>query len=140
FVLVARQPVDRQDEEAVGDLVLGQEAGDAALAAIRLGGRREEQAAVVGRHVEDRVALVHGPEQAAEAVVERGFLVGVRLLQALGRLALRDAGTFGDLLLDLLEAGFLVGGLPDRQQVPALGVQQEQEAVQQRQGGLEDVG
>ena len=140
LVLVPGEPVDGQGQVAVGDLVLQQEAGDALVPAVRLVRRRVEQAAVVGRHVEDRVALVHRLEQLAEPVVERRVLRGVGLFQPLGHVALGDAGLVGDLLLDLLEAGRVVRRFPDRQQVPALGVEQEEQPVEQRQRGLEDVG
>ena len=75
-----------------------------------------------------------------EPVVERRLLRGVGFVEPLGHVALGDPGLVGDLVLDLLEAGCLVRSFTDRQQVPALGVEQEEQPVQQRQGRLEDVG
>ena len=140
LVLVPGEPVDGQGQVAVRDLVLQEEAGDALVPPLRLVRRRVEQAAVVGRHVQDRVALVHRLEQLAEPVVERRVLGGVGFAQALGHVALGDAGLVGDLLLDLLQAGGVVRRFADRQQVPALGVEQEEQPVKQGQGRLEDVG
>ena len=45
----------------------------------------------------------------------------------------------GDFFFDFLQAGFAVRPLADRQQVAAFGVQQEQQAIQQRQRGFVDV-
>ena len=67
LVLVPGEPVDGQGQVAIGHLVLQEEAGDALVPPIRLVRRRVEQAAVVGRHVQDRVALVHRREQLGRA-------------------------------------------------------------------------
>ena len=53
LVLVPGEPVDGQGEVTIGDLVIQKEPGDAVVPPIRRVRRRVEQAAVVGRHVED---------------------------------------------------------------------------------------
>src|SRR5262249_35242188 len=79
-------------------------------------------------------------KKCAQSVVQRRVLGGIGLVNALGNSALGEPSFVGDLGLSLFEAGVEVGRFPNRQQVPALGVEEEQQSVQQRQRRLEDIG
>src|SRR5450759_1192072 len=76
----------------------------------------------------------------AEPIVKQRFFRGVRLFQVVGDTTFSDIRFAANLLLDLLQAGRLIWRFTDRKQVPALGVEQEQQPVQQGQGRLENVG
>ncbi len=100
---------------------------------------RVEQAAVVCRHVQHGVALVHRVEQLAEPVVDGCLPRRIGFLHQVGDFALGHASLFTDLLLDPLQAGGLIRRFVDRDQVPAFGIEQEQQPIQERQRGLEDI-
>ena len=95
-------------------------------------GAGREQAAVVGRQADGGVAPVDEVEQVGEVgvVVAGGFGKGVALPHS-GRHAVAYV---------LAQAVVVVARFVDGQQAPILGVEDEQQAVQENQGGLTDVG
>src|SRR5438105_2425516 len=97
-----------------------------------------EQAAIVDRHVESCITLVHGSKKLLQAVIEGGAEVIVSELQLSGRLISNRAGFFSDLLFKFFEALFVVAThFTYGQQVAGLGVEQEKQAVEEGQRGTE---
>jgi hypothetical protein len=98
------------------------------------------------RIYEEHCARCHGA--AGEGVAEKKTepLAGDRALQDLTSVIERvdarvdfgfgDARLVGDLFLDFGQAGGARRGFADRQQVAALGIQQEQQSIEQRERGL----
>ena len=74
LVLVPGEAVDGQGQVAVGDFVVEQEPGDALLPIVGVVWRRVEQAAVVGRDVQEGRPGPSPRTERAEAVVERRVL------------------------------------------------------------------
>src|SRR5256886_715898 len=102
-------------------------------------GLRHEQAAIVDRHVESCIALVHGIKKLLQPIIEGGAEIGVSSLQFAGRLILNCAGFFSDLPFEPFQALFVVAThFTHGQQVAALGIEQEEQAVEERQRGAEE--
>ena len=121
-VHIAAQAVETQRQEAVGDGVLGQEA------AFGYGGA--EQAAVVHRQVQRRVAGVDRLEEPLQPLVQRGAVGLVAGREALGCFVLDRAAGLGQLLLELPKAQLAIASLlHHRQQAQAFGVEQEHQPV-----------
>ena len=96
------------------------------------GGLGGEQTAVVGRQADGEVALVDDLEQVHQPVVVVAGDRGVSVL--VGHPA-------GDVVPDpLSQAIVVVANVIDRQQAPVLGVEDEEESIEEDEGGLPDLG
>ncbi len=110
--------------------------GPLMAAVFRFVGPGDEQPALVDWHVQRRSAAGQCLAEPQQAVVERRLVGAVGRGQPAGSFGFGDARLRGDLVLDLGEAGLPVGGLAHGQQIAALGVEQEQQPVKQRERGL----
>src|SRR5207253_6288216 len=100
---------------------------------------RHEQAAIVDRHVESCISLVHGIKKLLQPVIEGGAEIGVRDLEFGGRLILNCACFFSDLPFEPFQALFVVAThFTHGQQVAALGIEQEEQAVEEGERGAEE--
>ena len=102
-------------------------------------GLRHEQPAIVDRHVESCIALVHGIKELLQPIIEGGAEIIVSQLQLSGRLIFNRAGFFSDLPFESFQALFVVAThFTYGQQVAALGIEQEEQAVEECQRGTEE--
>src|SRR5947209_2708826 len=102
-------------------------------------GLRHEQAAIVDRHVESCIALVHGIKKLLQPIIEGGAEIGVSSLQFAGRLILNRACFFSDLPFESFQALFVVAThFTHGQQVAALSIEQEEQAVEECESGAEE--
>ena len=96
----------------------------------------QEEAAAVDRHIDGWVALLHNPRQLEQPIVHVGRGWGRRI--GLGQLTLGfiadRPGRFRPSVLRVVRLfSRYPPGLADRQQVTRLGVEQEEQAIEQRE-------
>src|SRR5713101_8171993 len=140
LIHVAGHQVKSQGQFAVGYLATCQETSNVSLrrgiSRVRL---RHEQATIVDRHVESGITLVHGSKKLLQPIIEGGAEVSVSDLQLTGCLIFNRSGFFSDLPFESFQALFVVAThFTYGQQVAALSIEQEEQAVEERQRGTEE--
>ncbi len=140
LIHVAGHQIETQCQFAVGYLAVCQETSNVRLrggvSRVRL---RHEQTTIVDRHVESCITLVHGIKKLLQPIIEGGAEVSVSNLQLTGRLIFNRSGFFSDLPFESFQALFVVAThFTHGQQVAALGIEQEEQAVEERQCGTEE--
>src|SRR5258708_33561046 len=140
LIHVAGHQVKSQGQFAVGYLATCQETSNVGLrrgiSRVRL---RHEQTAIVDRHVESCITLVHGIKKLLQPIIESGAEISVSDLQLTRCLIFNGSGFLGDLNFESFQALFVVAThFTHGQQVAALGIEQEEQAVEERQRGTEE--
>src|SRR5260221_592437 len=109
LIHVAGHQIESQGQFAVGYLAVCQETSNVSLrrgiSRVRL---RHEQTAIVNRHVESCITLVHGIKKFLQPIVEGGAEISVSGLQLSGCLIFNRSGFFSDLPFESFQALFVV--------------------------------
>src|SRR5258708_8388988 len=140
LIHVAGHQIESQGQFAVGYLAVCQETSNVSLrrgiSRVRL---RHEQTTIVDRHVESCITLVHSIKKLLQPIIEDGAEISVSDLQLGGCLIFNGSGFLGHLPFESFQAPFLVAThFTYGQQVTALGIEQEEQTVEERQRGTEE--